>query len=121
MKRVIIATLFGFLFGCVCCGFACSGPDELPLPVLLQIIASRTLIGFAIGISNLNLKHWTLHGILMGLIFSLPLAISGLMASESPDFTPEMILISTFVLGAIYGFLIELFTSVVFKAKQKSN
>ncbi|MBC8146440.1 MAG: hypothetical protein H8E98_00470 [Bacteroidetes bacterium] len=119
MKRVIIATLLGFLFGCICCGFACSAPGESPMPVLFQIIASRTLIGFAIGISSLNLKHWTLHGLIMGLLFSAPLAISVLMAPENPEMSNQMLMISTFVMGAIYGFLIELFTSVVFKAKQK--
>jgi len=116
MNRIIIATLLGLVFGFVCFGFACSG-GELPLAVTLQIIASRTLIGFAIGISSLKI-HWSLHGILMGFLFSLPLAFSGLMAPEDPEFSKSMMLISTIIMGVIYGFLIELFTSVVFKAKQ---
>lgn len=118
MKRVIIATLSGLLFGLFCYWLA-SGNGKLPCPVGLEIILSRTLIGFAIGISSLNLKHWALHGLFMGLIFSLPLALGGLMSPNNPQFTPPMIFVSTLVMGIIYGFLIELITSMIFQAKQK--
>ena len=118
MKRIIIATLAGLLFGLICF-FMASMNGEMPWPVTLEILFSRTLIGFAIGISCLNLKHWSLHGIIMGLIFSLPLAFSVLMAPETPEFNPANIFIATIVMGVIYGFLIELITSVLFKAKQK--
>lgn len=114
-KRIIIATLAGILFGFVCLGFASSGGHEIPVPIKLQILASRTLIGFAIGISVLKI-HWTLHGLLMGLLFSLPMAFSGLMV-ETPDFSASMMFISTVVMGMIYGFLIELITSILFKSK----
>lgn len=114
-KRIIIATLAGVLFGFVCLGFATSSGHETPLAIKLQILVSRTLIGFAIGVSSLKL-HWTLHGLLFGLIFSLPMAFSGLMA-ETPDFSASMMFISTVVMGMIYGFLIELITSVLFKSK----
>jgi hypothetical protein len=116
-KRIIIATLSGIIFGFVCFSLASSGPEKLALPVALQIISSRTLIGFAIGISCISLKHWTIHGLVMGLIFSIPLAFSGLMAPVSPDYSKASMLISTIILGMIYGFLIELITSVIFKAK----
>ncbi len=116
MKRIIIATLSGLMFGFVCFGFACSS-GELPIALSLQIIASRTLIGFTIGISVLKM-HWTLHGFLIGLLFSLPLAFSGLMAPENPEFSSTMMVISTLVMGVIYGVLIELITSVLFKARR---
>jgi len=116
MKRIIIATLAGLAFGFVCFGFACSS-GELPLAISLQIIASRTLIGFTIGISVLNM-HWSLHGILIGLFYSLPLAFSGLMAPENPEFSKTSMLVSTIVMGVIYGVLIELITTVLFKAKR---
>ncbi len=115
-KRVVIATLFGLLFGFVCFGLA-SSSGNLPTPAAFQIIIERTLIGFAIGISVLSLGHWSIHGLVMGLIFSLPLAISGLMAPENPQFSKTMMLVSTIVLGMIYGLLIEFFTSGVFKAR----
>jgi len=114
---MMIATLSGVLFGFVCFGFASSGPEPLPVAVALQIIFSRTLIGFVIGISSLYALHWSLHGLLMGMLFSLPLAFSGLMAPENPEFGPAEMFISTIVMGIIYGILIEVITSVVFKAK----
>lgn len=116
-KRIIIATLAGILFGFVCLGFATSGGHEIPNAIKLQILVSRTLIGFAIGISSLKI-HWTIHGILLGLLFSLPMAFSGLLA-EVPDFSASAMFLSTVVMGIIYGFLIELITSVVFKAKRE--
>jgi hypothetical protein len=116
-KRIVIATLSGVLFGFVCFAFASSGSGKLPLPIMLQIIASRTLIGFAIGISGISLKHWSLHGLVMGTVFSLPLAFSGLMAPENPAFSQASMFISTVVMGLIYGLLIEVITSVLFRAK----
>lgn len=118
-KRTTIATLSGVLFGFVCFGLASSGPAELAWPIAFQIILSRTLIGFAIGISSLRLRHWSIHGLVMGIIFSLPLAFSGLMAPENPEYSKTSIFISTIVLGMVYGLLIELITSVLFKAKVK--
>jgi len=41
------------------------------------------------------------------------------MAPENPEFSKIMMMVSTIVMGAIYGLLIELITSVLFKAKQK--
>lgn len=119
MKRMIIATVSGIVFGFVCFGFASSGPEPLPLPVAIQIIASRSLIGFAIGISSLNLGHWSVHGVVMGLLFSLPLAFSGLMAPDNPEFTKTAMWMWTVALGMVYGLLIELITSVFFIARQK--
>lgn len=116
-KRITIATLSGILFGLVCYGLASSGSEKLALPIALQIITSRTLIGFAIGISALSLKHWSLHGLVMGMIFSFPMAFSGLVAPENPDFSHSMMFISTIVMGMIYGLLIEVITSLLFKAK----
>ena len=90
MKRVTIATLSGVFFGFVCFGLAASSPGTLPLPVVLQIIASRTLIGFAIGISSLSLIHWCVHGLFMGLLFSLPLGFSGLIAPDNPELPRQL-------------------------------
>jgi hypothetical protein len=116
-KRIIVATLAGLFFGFVCFGLACSSPGTLAWPVTVQIIISRTLIGFAIGISCISLKHWTIHGLVLGLIFSLPLAFSGLMAPDSAEMSKVSMFIWTNVLGMIYGLLIEFITSVLFKAK----
>jgi len=118
IKRLIIATLLGSVFGFVCFGFASSGQNECSLYLALSIILGRTLIGFGIGISRFSFKHWTLHGLIMGLIFSIPAAFGAMLAPDNPEFSHSMMFISTIVMGMIYGFLIELITTVVFKAKQ---
>lgn len=115
-KRVLIASLSGVLFAFVCLQISSTG-GKLPMPIVLQILTSRTLIGFAIGISSLHVKHWSIHGLLMGALFSLPLAFSGLMAPETPEFSSLVMLILTIIMGMIYGLLIEVITSVIFKAK----
>ena len=66
-----------------------------------QIIISRTLIGFAIGISSLSLGHWSVHGLVIGLLFSLPLAFSGLMAPDNPEVSKATVWVGTIVLGMI--------------------
>lgn len=118
IKRLVISTLLGLVFGFVCYGFASSGQKEISTLLALNIILGRTLIGVAIGISRFSCKHWSLHGIVMGLVFSLPTAFGAMLGPEDPEFNHTMIFISTIVMGIIYGFLIELFTSVVFKARQ---
>ncbi|MEI6748026.1 MAG: hypothetical protein ACOYMF_08415 [Bacteroidales bacterium] len=118
-KRLVISTLLGVVFGFVCFGFASSGSNEVSIYLALNIILSRTLIGVAIGINRFSCKHWALHGILMGFIFSLPMAFGAMLAPENPEFNHNMIFISSLVMGVIYGFLIELITSVLFKAKQE--
>lgn len=117
-KRAIISSLLGVVFGFVCYGFASSGQYEVSNILALNIILGRTLIGVAIGISRFPLKHWSLHGLFMGLIFSLPAAFGAMLGPETPEFTHTMLFTSTIVMGMIYGFLIELITSVLFKLKQ---
>ena len=120
-KRVIVASLSGVLFGFVCWSLASSGPEPIPWAASVQIVLSRTLIGFAIGISCLSAIHWAIHGPLMGLLFSLPLAFSGFMAPENPQFTHVQMFVSTILLGMVYGLLIELITSAIFKARIKGD
>jgi len=117
-KRITVATLSGVLFGFVCFGLA-SSAGKLAWPIIFQLITSRTFIGFAIGISCFSIVHWSINGLIMGLIFSFPLAFSGLMAPESPQFSHTSMFIWTIILGMIYGLLIEVITSVIFKAKVK--
>jgi len=106
-KRLISTTLLGLLFGIVCWRLAASsGPSVWYLAV--GIILSRTVMGFAIGISAWKI-WWGLHGILMGIVFSLPAGFSALGKGAS-------IFWWTIILGAVYGFLIELLTTKVLKA-----
>lgn len=118
MKRLTVSTLLGLVFGFVCYGFASSGQNAIPTILVINIILGRTLIGVAIGISRFTCKHWSLHGIIMGLIFSLPAAFGAMLGPDNPEFPHTMLFTSTLVMGIIYGFLIELITSVIFKARQ---
>ncbi len=117
MKRLIVATIGGVICALICLSMVTSGPDPVAKPIIWQVFFSRTLVGFAIGLSTLKLGHWTIHGLVLGALFSLPLAFSGLMAPESPDFSAGSMFFFTVLLGAIYGLLIELLTSVAFKAR----
>lgn len=112
-KRLYIATLFGVLSGFVCWWLS-SSEGAQPWFFALSTILSRTLIGFAIGISILKIKWW-LHGIIMGFVFSLPMAFQGFYVPGKEMF----IFLGTIIMGIIYGFFIELFTTVVFKAGAK--
>ncbi len=115
-KRIIITSLSGIACGFICLGLASSG-GALPWPVSAQIIISRSLIGLAIGISAVSIGHWSVNGVVMGALFSLPLAFSGLMAPDNPEFSKTMMFVSTLVMGMIYGLIIETVTSLIFKAR----
>ena len=110
-KRVLIATICGFVCGLICMFLATSNPnatETMTNSVKWLIIISRTMMGFMIGISAIRLNWW-LHGIVLGIISSIPMTIPVLHSLN--------IAIGTIVMGIIYGFLTELFTSVIFKAK----
>ncbi len=107
LKRVLIATLCGFIFGIICMLLASSN-GEITLLERWMIIIGRTFLGFTIGISALRLVWWQ-HGLVLGFITSIPMAL--------PMLDNIVIMISTLVMGLIYGFLTELVTSVLFKAK----
>jgi hypothetical protein len=92
---------------------ASSNPNEsLSTAMEWTIIFSRTMLGFTIGISAIRLNWW-LHGIVLGAIASIPMAI--------PIIDRPGIAVSTVVMGVIYGFLTELITSVLFKAKSAAR
>jgi hypothetical protein len=110
-KRVLIATICGFIFGIVCMLLASSNPDateQLSTSLKLTLVFGRTLMGFTIGVSALRLSWW-LHGIVIGIVTSIPMAL--------PIMDRVDIMIGTIVMGIIYGVLTELITSIVFKAK----
>lgn len=109
-KRIIISTFFGLIFGFVCLRLASSGDAQMVWFMAVSIVLSRTLMGFAIGISVLKIKWW-LHGIILGALFSLPMAFNTLFSPTNAIY----IFLMTIFMGIIYGLLIELFTTVVFK------
>lgn len=85
------------------------GSADISDIALISSIGNRILIGLVIGISAWRI-HYLLHGALMGLIVTLSISIGILLDSVSG------FLMFT-VAGLIYGFLIELFATKIFKAK----
>lgn len=114
-KRIIIASVFGLLFGIVCCTLA-SSHGTLPMVIMLSIVTGRTMIGFVIGVSNLKM-HWAWHGLLIGTLVSIPAGLGAMMAAKALMSANAMFL-STVGVGAVYGLLIEFFTTIVFKAER---
>ena len=108
-KRVVLATIFGLVFGLVCMYLASASPEGEPMTtgIKLSIVVSRMLMGFMIGISALKLR-WYLHGIILGAVGSIPMAVATM---EDP-----LIALSSVIMGIIYGILIELLTTVAFKS-----
>ena len=109
MKRITIATLFGVVAGALCATISFgSGILAFTAINLIWILLNRALMGFVIGISGLRL-HWAWHGILMGVvvgsIFSYFLYMHGMQMAV---YTP--------IGNAIFGLMIEFFTTVVFRA-----
>lgn len=114
LKRIYIASLMGVLAGIVCCYFATDG-QPTAMKLMANIFTGRVLIGFVIGISALKM-NWALHGALIGMIVSIP-ASFGAMMGASAQYGKWELFLMTLVMGIIYGIVIELFTSVFFKAK----
>jgi len=111
-KRVLIATISGFIFGLVCVYMASSGPDPVDNATKMTILFSRGLMGFTIGVSAIRLNWW-LHGIIIGLIGSIPMVFA---IMDQPG-----IVFGTFLMGTVYGFLTELITTKLFKAKSAGS
>ncbi len=107
-KRVIIATLCGLITGFLCyLGGRYGLKAEINTVEFFMILLHRGVLGFIIGISGIRI-HWALHGILMGFIVGLP--VFPLIYSEGG-------LLAYSFMSVVWGFIIELFTSVVFKEK----
>jgi len=115
-KRLIIATLFGFIMGIICyLGGKYGLKDDINTTMFFYILLNRALIGFVIGISTMRM-HWALHGILLGFIVGIPFSVGSLLEQNKSE-----VFIASVVLSIVYGFIIELSTSVVLKAKAASH
>jgi hypothetical protein len=110
MKRILIATSLGVVAGAICAAGAFYGRILTFTPVvLLWILLNRALMGFAIGASALRV-HWAWNGIVLGLLVG-SLFSYYLFMTLGPGPMP---LINFFANG-LFGLLIELFTTLVFK------
>jgi hypothetical protein len=113
-KRFWICLICGVIAGLIC---AWGGSSEIPEGVSKPMVfwsslLNRAFIGFVLGISAWRIG-WALHGILIGLLGTLPMSFP-LIFSEQAGFS--VFLIYT-IAGIVWGFLIELVASVIFKAK----
>jgi hypothetical protein len=105
VKRVILSTLLGVVAGIVCYLLS-RGNMAYTSGMIAGVILNRTLIGFVIGISGWKKMPYLLHGIIIGLI------VTSLMAVYASLQGAIMLLIA----GAVYGLLIELIVTKLFKA-----
>jgi hypothetical protein len=109
-RRLLICTVGGLLAGILCSagGFLTGNIQEFSFLAIASPFLNRVLIGFFIGISRLKINY-LLHGMLIGFLVSFISTVSSLENS------PKGFLFFTSA-GIIYGLLIELFATKVFKA-----
>jgi len=108
-KRIIWSTVLGAITGVLCYLMSKDAIDPFPGWMVFTTIFNRTLIGFCIGTSRLR-WNWVLNGIFWGLLISLLMAVPAWGEGSFQGFYLIMIA------GAVWGFLIEMFTSKIFKA-----
>jgi len=111
-KRLIICIILGFIMGILCYLGGKWAGIEFTTGITWGTIFNRVFIGFAIGISAWKMNY-LVHGIIIGLLFSIPMAFGALDQGGCNSF----IVIEIF--GAVWGFLIELLATLVFKAPMK--
>jgi hypothetical protein len=110
-KRVFLATAFGALTGCVCyAGRYLLFDFENSLMHFIWIVLNRTMVGYVIGISRLQM-HWALHGMLIG-------ATVGALFPYFVLLTTGDLALAAFVylLSILFGLTIEFFATRVFHA-----
>ena len=107
-KRLGIAVVMGIICGLLCGVGGITFVEGFTKAMLWGAIFNRAFIGLAIGISAWRLG-WFLHGTVIGFLGTLPFAVNGGVG--------DFVKISLF--GILWGFLIELFTTVIFKAPMK--
>ena len=111
MKRIMIATLFGLLAGVLCATAGIYGGFlKFTAVNVAWVLLNRAVMGFAIGISGLKL-HWAWNGVVMGLVVGSIFSYFLFMNLGLGTLPLTNLLIG----NPIFGFLIEFFTTKVFK------
>jgi len=105
-KRVIVTTIFGGIFGIICMLLLRYVSEVSFWPIGVYSLIHHCVMGFAIGVSSLKI-HWAGHGILWGFLFGIFLTIS-YWGGPQGFWVPLGLVV-------LWGFLIELKTSVGFK------
>ena len=123
-KRIVLSSILGILFGCLCfIGFA-SNPD-VPAdmlkytnwswnnPMMWLIIVNRFTLGFVVGLAGFVTTHpifgFRMHplfrGAALGILVSLSLSI-GAMMGQDPEMGKQTLIMIT-VAGAVIGAIID--------------
>ena len=112
-KRFWLCLILGVIAGLICAwtGYA-QTPEDIRTMVFLTAVLNRAFIGFVLGVSAWRLG-WAPHGIVIGLLGTLPMSFPLLFTPVAGLFP----FISYTIAGMVWGFLIELVTSGLFKAK----
>jgi hypothetical protein len=115
IARVTVATLSGLLMGLICWQGAVLlvGNQYDSAAQVAAIFVHRGVMGFAVGISALRVS-WQVNGMIVGLVVGAPFAMSALTNMESFGYGLWTVL-ALLPLGAVYGFLIELITTRLFR------
>ncbi len=114
-KRFWLALVFGTVAGVICgWGGYDNTPEDIRMLTFVSALLNRMFIGFVIGISAWKMQ-WALHGVVMGFLGSLPLALPLIWTGEGGFAVAGIYILA----GIVWGLLIELGTSVIFKARQQ--
>jgi len=107
-RRVIVTTIWGAIFGIVCMLIQKYGVGVSFWPLGVSGLIHHAVMGFTIGVSSLKI-HWAPHGILWGFLFGIFMAMA-LVETPLGFWGP-------FGFIVLWGFLIELITTLGFKLK----
>ena len=110
MKRITIAILFGLVAGLICASGAFYGHIlKFSVVALVWVLLNRAVMGFVIGISGVRV-HWAWNGAILGLVVGSIFSYSLFM---NAGLIP--IAVVNFFVNALFGLMIEFFTTKVFK------
>jgi hypothetical protein len=104
-KRVLACALFGIIAGILdllLMQYVVKAPITFATAIILGFILNRAFIGFTLGISGWR-TNWAFHGVVIGLLGSLPLSV---FAFGDREGLTGFLLIELF--GGMWGLLIEL-------------
>ncbi len=109
-SRLIITTILGAVFGIICMLLSRYSAAVAFWPIGISFLLNHTVMGFAIGVSSLKM-NWAAHGALWGALFGLFTAIGSIGTGLAP--------LMVFIAIIIWGFLIEVLATKVFKQPQE--
>lgn len=112
-KRFWLCLICGIVAGLICGWTGCSQtPKDIRTMVFLSALLNRTFIGFVLGISAWKMG-WALHGMVIGFLGTLPMSFPLIFNAQAGFGVFAMYTIA----GIVWGFLIELVASALFKAR----